>query len=79
MLGPSLMADDPEVVELLQACVALLEALRRMTDLSERVLQRAVLTQAESDDARQEIATTRAGIEQLDAMLTLRRQKFRAM
>ena len=44
--------------------------------LAERLLQRATLSDVEADHARQEIETTRAAIEQLDAMLTLRRQQM---
>jgi hypothetical protein len=46
---------------------------------AERLAARASLSADEARDARQEIETTRQGIEQMDAMLTLRRQDLRPM
>ena len=61
----------------------LLEAMRRLLTLAERVLERGEqgqpLSAREAADAHEEIATTSAGIEQLDAMLTVRRQGLRVM
>jgi hypothetical protein len=68
---------------LLDAAEALLETLRRSLTQSERLLERAAtgkpLTPQETRDVRAEIDGTRAGIEQLEAMLTLRRQQMRRM
>jgi hypothetical protein len=49
--------------------------MRRLALLTERLAARASLSPDEARDARQEIETTRAAIERLDAMLTLRGQK----
>lgn len=72
-------SDDPEVTALLEANAAPVEALRRLTRLAELLLSRATLTEAEAQDARHELETTRASIEQLETMLTLRRQRMRPM
>ena len=42
-------------------------------------MQRASLTEAEANDARHEIETTREAVESLEAMLTLQRQQLRPM
>jgi hypothetical protein len=74
--------DDPELLALLDSYAELLEALRRLTTLSERLLERAEgrkpLTSQEAADARRELEITRS-IERLEAMLTMRRQKLRVM
>jgi hypothetical protein len=72
------MADDSETAALLDACTELREALRRMTLLTERLAARASLSSDGARDVRQEIETARDSIEQMDAMLTLRRQRFAA-
>jgi hypothetical protein len=46
---------------------------------SARLLSRVTLTADEERDARRELDTTRKAIEQLDAMLTRRRQRMRPM
>jgi hypothetical protein len=66
--------DDPEVTELLDTSRELIEAIRRLLLLSGRLLSRATLTSDEAKDAKPE---TRELLEQLDAMLTLRRQQLR--
>jgi hypothetical protein len=75
---PALMTADPETNALVDACTGLLEAIR-MTLLTERLAARASLSSDEARDVRQEIETTHAVIEQIDAMLTLRRQPLRPM
>jgi hypothetical protein len=63
------MTDDSEVTELLDATSELLEGLRRMTTLAERLMERATgepLTEQEARDARRELDTTRAGIKWFD-------------
>jgi hypothetical protein len=75
-------ADDPEVDALLAATSELLTAFRRLTRLSERLLGSATgerLTPEQALQARREIETTREGIEEIDAMLTLRRQRLLPM
>jgi hypothetical protein len=72
-------AQDPEVAALLDTCRALLEGLRRLALLTERLAARASLSPDEARDARQKIETTRQDIEQIDTMLTLRRQDLRPM
>jgi hypothetical protein len=47
--------------------VALLEGMRRLALLTERLAARASLSADEARDAHQEIETTRHGIERLDA------------
>jgi membrane peptidoglycan carboxypeptidase len=73
-------ADDPDA--LFAATNEVLTALRRLTRLSERLLESATgepLTPEQARQARSETETTREGIEQIDAMLTLRRQRLRPM
>jgi hypothetical protein len=71
-----------EVAALIAATSELLEALLRLTRLSERLLESATrtsFTPEQALQARREIESTREGIEQIDAMLTLRRQRLRLM
>jgi hypothetical protein len=67
------MADDPEVVSLLNGYSELLEAMRRLTTLADMLLQRAStatpLTSEEAAWARQETDAAREGIERIDATL----------
>jgi hypothetical protein len=72
-------ADDPEVAALVDTCHALLEGMRRLALLTERLAARASLSPDDAREARQEIKTTRQSIEQIDAMLMLRRQDLRPM
>jgi hypothetical protein len=71
--------DDPEVLALLDVQEALLEAMRRLLVLTERLLSRASLTDSEARDARHELDVTHESLKQLEAMLTLRRQHMRPM
>jgi hypothetical protein len=73
--------DDAEVAALLDTVKELLNGMRRLSDLSDRLITRAGdrLTRDEAQDARRELETSRAGIEKLEAMLLLRRQRLRPM
>jgi hypothetical protein len=75
------MTDDPELVSLLNRYTELLEAMRRLATLAEKLLERAStttpLTSEEAAQARHEIDVALDGIERIDAMLTLRRQQLR--
>jgi hypothetical protein len=77
------MEDDPETVALLNGYRELLEAMRRLTTLTEVVLDRAfsggALTHAEAAHARHEIGVARDGLERIEVMITLRRQQVRLM
>jgi hypothetical protein len=77
------MADDPELVSLLNGYTELVEAMRRLATLAEVLLHRAStatpLTSEEAAQARHQIDVARDGIEHIDAMLTLRRQQLRPM
>ena len=74
---------DPEVAALLDAIGELLDAVRRLTRLSERLLESATagapLTPEHARQVRTEIETTRGGVEEIQAMLTLPRQRLRPM
>lgn len=72
-------ADDPELADLLVSYAELLEAMRWLATLTERLAARVELTAPESQDVTAELEATRALIDQLDAMLTLRRQYLRPM
>lgn len=77
-----MVTDGPEVVALLDATSELPEALRRLTILAERLLASATgesLTAEQPEQARRERDVACDGIERLDAMLTLRRQRLRPM
>ena len=71
------MADDPELTAMLDALSELLEAMRRLSLLAERLAARASLNPDETRDVQHEIETTRNGVDKIDAMLTLRRQHLR--
>jgi hypothetical protein len=76
-------SDDPELTEWLASYRELLDAMRRLTALTERLLQRGahgpLLSAEEAQDAHRDLEATRTAVEQLDAMLTLRRQQLRPM
>jgi hypothetical protein len=67
------------VTALLDALSELLEAMRRLALLTERLAARASLSTDAVGQVRYEIETTRNGVEKIDAMLTLRRQNLRPM
>jgi hypothetical protein len=74
-------SDDSEVAALLDTITELLDGMRRLRDLADRLMVRATdrLTAEELRDARRELEVTQAGIEKLEAMLLLRRQRLRPM
>jgi hypothetical protein len=57
----------------------LLEVLRRLALLTERLGARASLSPEEARHVRREIDTTRDGIDRTETMLTLRGQQLRLM
>jgi hypothetical protein len=61
-------SDDPELLALLDSYAELLDGMRRLTTLAERLLERAEkhLTAQESADARRELDTARDAVERLD-------------
>ena len=77
------MPDDPEVTELVAANTHLLDAMRRLVTLGDRLAARATsgptLTPREAQDARAELDGVREAIERIDTLLTLRRQHLREM
>ncbi len=77
------MPDDHEVNALLAANAHLLEAMRRLVTLGDRLAARATcgptLTPDEAQDARAELDAARDAVERLDTLLTLRRLHLREM
>ena len=73
------MADTPETLDLLKAIEHLLEGMRRLTMLAERLAYRAALSEREGQDVERELTTARDHVTQLDAMVTLWRQGSRPM
>ena len=75
--------DNTPDAALLDALDDTIEAARRLTTLAERLLDRAnhgePLTEQERQDATKELATAKAGLEELHAKSLLIRQKLRAM
>jgi hypothetical protein len=71
--------DDPEVRELLLTIEQLLDAMRRLAELTERLAARSSLNLDERRHVTAEIDDTLNSVDQLQAMLTLRRQRFRPM
>jgi hypothetical protein len=71
--------DDPELAQWLESYRELLDAMRRLTTLIERLAARASLSADEARDVRHELETTRTPVEHLDAVLTLRKQRLRPM
>jgi 5-methylcytosine-specific restriction endonuclease McrA len=78
MLTPMATPNEPYVQSLLAGYDQLLEAMRRLLVLSERLVDRATngpsLTADEVRDAQHELTIARAGIERLDTLLVLFRQ-----
>ena len=77
------MSADPEVASLLDTTSHLLQALRRLHTLTERLLDAATssqpLTAENVTSARVELDAARMGIDEIEAMLALRRQTLRPM
>jgi hypothetical protein len=77
------MTDDPEVTALLSANAHLLDAMRRLVTLGDRLAARATsgptLTPDEARDARAELDAARETVERIDTLLTLRRQHLRPL